>query len=49
MLIYSFKFKWIRAVAWIVLLIILASGMYFLSETEDEMLKTEESVEAWQV
>jgi len=48
MFIYSFKFRWLRTVAWIVLLIILVTGIYFMTDTE-KTLPAEESVEIWQV
>lgn len=50
MFIYSFKFRWLRVTAWILLIVFLVTGVYFMFAPETEKIpKTEESVEAWQV
>lgn len=48
MFIYSFKFRWLRVAAWVMLVIFILTGIYFMADTE-KTLPTEESVEIWQV
>lgn len=51
MLICSFKVKWYRVVGWIVLIILLVVGGYFLSTSQraEHTLPKEGEVKAWQV
>lgn len=50
MFIYSFKFKTIRIVAWLLLVLFLVAGVYFMyAEKSEEIPEIKESVEVWQV